>query len=328
MKKVSIIIPIYNVEKYLSKLIESVLNQTYKNIEIILVDDGSPDKCPSIMDEYAKLDERIIAIHKKNGGVSSARNAGLDIASGDFIMFVDGDDYVDADYVDYFLNLVEKSNKQIGYGKYFYTINNDKTSNEKEIVTSEKAMEYIYDNKIGVAVWNKIYSSKLIKENNVKFNEGIWYGEGMLFNIGVLQYANEVVIGEKATYHQTFNPNSAVNKFNLNSNYCGLSSMWLQRSIWRTNNNDVLKAWLNHKYKYNIAIIEGMTRTNSINNEIYKECIHNIRKDIMIPILYSKGKKEKLKAIAYAVAPKYMARRAAYKFNKTILNTGGGNSKN
>ena len=81
---VSVIVPIYNVEKYLKRCIDSILNQTYKNLEIILVDDGSPDKCPEICDEYAKKDDRIIVIHNKNGGVSSARNAGLDIAKGKY----------------------------------------------------------------------------------------------------------------------------------------------------------------------------------------------------------------------------------------------------
>ena len=84
---VSVIVPIYNVEKYLKRCIDSILNQTYKNLEIILVDDGSPDKCPEICDEYAKKDDRIIVIHNKNGGVSSARNAGLDIAKGKYFWY-------------------------------------------------------------------------------------------------------------------------------------------------------------------------------------------------------------------------------------------------
>ena len=91
-EKVSIIVPVYNVEKYLDKCIESIVNQTYRNIEIILVDDGSPDKCPEICNEWAKKDDRIKVIHKENGGLSSARNAALEIAQGDYITFVDSDD--------------------------------------------------------------------------------------------------------------------------------------------------------------------------------------------------------------------------------------------
>lgn len=103
--KVSVIVPIYNVEKYLKKCIKSIIGQTYENIEIILVEDGSPDNSSEICDEFAKMDKRIKVIHKKNEGVSAARNSGLDVATGDYVCFVDGDDYVMPDYVEYMLKL-------------------------------------------------------------------------------------------------------------------------------------------------------------------------------------------------------------------------------
>ena len=94
---ISVIVPIYNVEKYLRRCVDSILNQTYKNLEVVLVDDGSPDACPAICDEYAQKDKRIKVVHKQNGGVSSARNTGLDFATGDYIAFVDRDDYIEVD---------------------------------------------------------------------------------------------------------------------------------------------------------------------------------------------------------------------------------------
>ena len=94
---ISVIVPVYNVEKFLVKCVDSILAQTYTNLEIIIVDDGSPDNCPAICDELAKKDSRIKVIHKENGGASSARNAGLDIAKGEYIGFVDGDDYIAKD---------------------------------------------------------------------------------------------------------------------------------------------------------------------------------------------------------------------------------------
>ena len=94
-KKVSVIVPIYNAEKYLNKCLESIIGQTYKNLEIILVDDGSSDNSPIICDAWAQIDSRIRVIHKKNGGVSSARNAGIDLAQGDYIGFVDADDWIE-----------------------------------------------------------------------------------------------------------------------------------------------------------------------------------------------------------------------------------------
>ena len=97
---ISVVVPIYNVEKYLQKCIDSILAQTYRHLEIILVDDGSPDNCGAICDNYAQEDGRVLVIHKKNGGLSSARNAGLEIAKGELIVFIDSDDWIDANYIE------------------------------------------------------------------------------------------------------------------------------------------------------------------------------------------------------------------------------------
>ena len=97
--KVSIVVPVYNVEKYLNQCVDSVLAQTYKNIEVILVDDGATDASPAICDEYAEKDNRVKVVHKKNGGLSSARNSGIKVATGDYLMFIDSDDYWNADFV-------------------------------------------------------------------------------------------------------------------------------------------------------------------------------------------------------------------------------------
>ncbi|MBR0034952.1 MAG: glycosyltransferase [Synergistaceae bacterium] len=103
---VSVIVPVYNVEKYLARCIQSILDQKHTNLEIILVDDGSPDSSGKIIDTFAEKDSRIIPIHKQNGGVSSARNAGLDTASGEYVLFVDADDHIEPEYTDYFLQLL------------------------------------------------------------------------------------------------------------------------------------------------------------------------------------------------------------------------------
>ena len=109
MDLVSIIIPVYDVEPYLEQCIHSVVNQTYKNIEIILIDDGSPDRCPQICDEWKEKDSRILVIHKPNGGISDARNEGMRIAKGEYIAFVDSDDVVEPEYVEFLLDAVKKT---------------------------------------------------------------------------------------------------------------------------------------------------------------------------------------------------------------------------
>ena len=128
---VSVIVPIYNVEKYLRKCVDSILNQTYKNLEIILVDDGSPDNCGNICDEYALSDSRIRIIHKKNGGLSDARNAGLDIARGNYILFVDSDDYIDETMVEKLYEALEKEKAEMSLCSFVYV-------NEEGVPIKEK----------------------------------------------------------------------------------------------------------------------------------------------------------------------------------------------
>ena len=128
MKKVSIIIPVYNVEKYLNRCFESVIRQTYRNIEVILVDDGSPDNCPLLCDQLARSDDRVSVIHKNNGGLSSARLAGFDIASGEYILFVDSDDYISPTMVGTLVQSIENSNADIAMCAYTRVEGEDETA--------------------------------------------------------------------------------------------------------------------------------------------------------------------------------------------------------
>lgn len=243
-EKVSVIVPVYNVEKYIRHCAESLLRQDYSNIEIILVDDGSPDGSGKIIDEIASNDQRVRVIHKTNGGVSSARNAGIEAASGEWILFVDGDDWVEPDYVSYFVDLVQSTNCQIGMNTRNYYIDSVGTnSDEKQVVSAEKVIEWIYSGTVFMAVWNKIYNANVLKKGSISFSKEIWFGEGMLFNIDCLQYVDDVAIGNKMVYHQTFNPGSAMRSFNLASNYCGIASLWLQRSHWKKSNPQIEMEW-------------------------------------------------------------------------------------
>ena len=125
-EKISVIIPVYKVEKYLSYCVNSVINQTYTNLEIILVDDGSPDNCPKMCDELAKTDKRIKVLHKQNGGLSSARNAGIDIATGEYISFVDSDDTINPQTLEILHKLIKDDNADISMSswKKVYDISN------------------------------------------------------------------------------------------------------------------------------------------------------------------------------------------------------------
>lgn len=160
-EKISVIVPIYNVEKYLEKCIDSIINQTYKNLEIILVDDGSTDSCSKICKEYEKIDKRIKVIYKENGGLSDARNAGLKIATGDYIGFVDSDDYIEKSMYEKMLSVFDSRIDIVECGvNYVYTneINyGDSIGNDFRLNTEEALEELILERKLSQTVWNKLY---------------------------------------------------------------------------------------------------------------------------------------------------------------------------
>lgn len=324
MKKVSVIVPIYKVERYIEKCVTSLTNQDYQNIEIILVDDGSPDSSADIIDRLALHDGRIKVIHKENGGVSSARNAGIEAATGDYIMFVDGDDWVEQDYASYFLHAVKSSGCPIGMNTNNFYAGSGQTKDRIYTIDAEKAIEWIYIGRLFVAVWNKIYSAKLLKEKAVCFNNEIWYGEGMLFNIEALQFCDEVAICEKSVYHQTVNPNSAMRSFNLNSNFCGIRSMELQRTKWKKVNARIEKVWKYHRYCFNRSIIDGLVRSDMVNNNkaVFDECRQDIRRNIKIPLTADISPKNKLTWIGYYIRPTLIAEMSAKKFRLTVKKWG------
>ncbi len=140
---ISIVIPVYKVEPYLSKCIDSILAQTYTNLEIILVDDGSPDNCPKICDEYAKLDNRIIVIHKENGGLSDARNAGIRIVTGEYIGFVDSDDYIDAKMYEILAQKITKYEADISICSYIKIFEKSEKKLYKKLINQDILMTNI-----------------------------------------------------------------------------------------------------------------------------------------------------------------------------------------
>lgn len=200
MHLISVIVPVYKVEEYLRECVDSIISQTYSNLEIILIDDGSPDNCPAICDEYAEKDERIIVIHQQNGGLSTARNAGLDIASGEFICFVDSDDIIHPQYCEVLYNGLLSHNAVFSacQVKHFHSLEdipvfmNSKNSDFKfqKICFDEFIYKQI-TRIIEMGVWNRLYKKELFKKlrfKNGKLHEDIIFA-GDLFEIGDLSAA-------------------------------------------------------------------------------------------------------------------------------------------
>lgn len=206
---ISIIVPVYNVEKYLDRCVESIVSQTYKNLEIILVDDGSPDNCPALCEEWAEKDRRIKVIHKKNGGVSSARNAGVEGAKGDYIAFVDSDDYIEQGAYEFMINSAVKDDSDILVCSYFADNTDDEnTDNALWDVPQSDALSKIAcgDYKYGV-LWNKLYK-KSVAENIMM--PDLVCCEDLVYNYFAFKNAKKIKESNAKYYHYMSNDESTV----------------------------------------------------------------------------------------------------------------------
>lgn len=207
MPKFSIIVPAYKAEATLKRCVESVISQSYNDWELILVDDGSTDTTPSICDEYASKDNRIIALHKENGGVSSARNFGIEKASGDWITFLDADDEFEKSFLSYFVEGRGHEDFQLSfYSAYISEHNGKKQVNyvgEEESFSGDRFKLFLkkyIDAPILKAVHSNFFLTRIIKENNIIFNSKIRAGEDHAFVLEYLQYVDSVKIIEGSGY--------------------------------------------------------------------------------------------------------------------------------
>ena len=223
---VSIIIPTYNVENYVCRGIESCINQTCKNIEIVIIDDGSTDNTPNIIKKYAENDKRIKYFFQKNHGVSNARNKGLDFASGDYVIFLDSDDWLELNTVEYLLNMKKK------YENYFITTNfksvyleNKKIKKNQELQNTQETLEVVNSKKIYSSFildkyrmkssCYKLFSKKILTDNNIYFREDIYHGEDGLFVFEYLLHVENILYSTKQLWNILERPNSASRgKFN------------------------------------------------------------------------------------------------------------------
>ena len=205
-KLISIIVPIYNVEQYLKRCVNSLINQTYRNLEIILVDDGSPDKCPQICDEYAAIDSRVKVLHKPNGGLSDARNKGLDIATGDYIMFVDSDDWIEINTCKDIITYIYTQNADVvvfGLNSVYDTGKIVKTKKGLiGCVEKEECLKYmiyrIMDGGVFNYVCNKIFSAQLF--DGLRFPLGR-LAEDQGFTYKLIHKANKIYVTDKPLYN-------------------------------------------------------------------------------------------------------------------------------
>lgn len=216
---ISVIVPVYKVESYLDRCVDSIANQTYRNLEIILVDDGSPDRCPEICDEWAQRDERVKVIHKTNGGVSSARNKGMESADGVWVSFVDADDYLPKTAFEDLMACYQKYDADLVCGSFRMMNTRNRIIDKRyqgRVIVREAFGENLsfLVNELHPACWAKLYDLRIIREHAVEFPLNIPSSEDAIFNYRYLCHCASVCTTAQNVYAYDFTrPGSAVKKY-------------------------------------------------------------------------------------------------------------------
>lgn len=243
---VSVIVPVYKVEKYIKKCVNSIVNQTHKDLEIILVDDGSPDKSGAICDRLAKKDSRIRVIHKENGGVSSARNAGIEAAKGEYICFVDSDDWLPENAIELLINKLREDNSDfcVGEADCVAIRYNSKLEKLTNMCFNEENFHKVVElDKLLRSPWAKIFKTDIIIDNNIRFILGISYSEDAIFVWNYLACCNRISSISATTYYY-----SLLNSDNASAKYYSEVADWLylyikalERVIEKSSTNSIEK---------------------------------------------------------------------------------------
>lgn len=243
---ISIIVPVYNAEKYICRCVESILKQSYCDFELILVDDGSMDSSLELCTLFAQKDSRIRVIHQKNQGVSSARNCGISIARGDYIAFVDIDDYIHKDMLKKMLFQIQNTDAEIAVCDSVAVLSDDEmeletihTLEDNRILEKNLVHPSILVELAG-AVWRCLYSADLIRKNNIIFPLGLKISEDRIFNLYAMGYAERIVYLKDVLYYRTLNEESAVHRYH--SNYMEIVEKGRLETI-----NAIKSAWNDEK---------------------------------------------------------------------------------
>lgn len=316
---ITIIVGIYNGQKFLAECIESIIHQDYKNIEIILVDDGSNDNSAQIIDNFSAKDNRIIPLHQTNSGVSSSRNNALSIAKGEYICVMDQDDLLASDYVSYFYRLIKENDAEIALtpdaDKFFKKIHPDSERQKKSdivrVISGEQAAIEMLYHKYVIAPWNKMISRKLIDENDLKFNTKYFNGEGFAFSIECFLHAKRVAIGQRHIYHyRVGDPNTGASIFKLQYIHSSIDAQQYIKSTFVNPSHELLKAWHfsnwhTHCDAFNVIVGCGAEKKDA---ELYASIREFCQKNANCAFCAPISEQQKLRGFLFKINPKFAAK--------------------
>ena len=309
---ISVIVPVYNVEKYLDRCIQSIINQSFSNIEIILVDDGSTDNSGIICDNYKALDQRITVIHKENGGLSDARNCGLDIAKGDFIGFVDSDDWLDLDYYSTLYEIAIKDNSDVVSCLYTRTSGNESLNDcrecESSVLCGDEGQIVFLESAIKggvtwVPCWSKIYKRSIIQ--NARFRKGKIY-EDVIFNWEILNMDIKMSCTSYSGYYYFVNQNS-ITKSKFSEKMFDLYYIADEmQKMYNGSSSNVLNLLKQYRAKVDYSVFARIVRTHYGDKELATKTLEKTRANFGLLIKSPLSKTRKMALIGIMLVPKWL----------------------
>ena len=318
-QKISVIIPVYNVEDHLKQCLDSIISQTYKNLEIIIVDDWSTDNSGKICDEYAENDKRIKVIHQKNAGLSAARNTGLKVATWKYIWYIDSDDYIELDMYEKLYNLIENTKSDLAISnRYIGEKDGSRRKNtnfpNKKIINSNEALQYFYDS---MYVWNKLYKKYIIKD--LYFIET--RAQDVVYNFTIFKKIKKIACLNECKNYYRYNPSSRVHTKEFNKNWLIFIKDGLDKEIEYAKKNKLYslkKCLIVWKVGYAVYWLSLLSLTDSPDIDSVK-FLQEITREYLITYLKSKRNLIK-KCFAILVCFNFKLASFIYKFiiNKNL----------
>lgn len=307
--KVTVIVPVYNVANYVSQCVESILAQSYKNLDIILVDDGSTDGSGAICDGFTALDERVRVFHFENAGVSAARNRGIKESCGEWICFVDGDDRVFPDYIECMLNLaLEKGAEVVSTTEFMCDYDKDQVVNDKiEVITGQEAVRRILCYKLPIGCNSKLFRKVFLEENGIKFFEDLAVGEGFNFNCLAFGRADKVAVCRRKIYfYRKDNPNSVTTKFNPVKWENGIYAIERIRENLLEESPDILVAWRYAWWRTNSDAYDLIVLSHSEKScpELYERTRKIVKSEALFAFKAPVSCQDKVRALVMKVFPR------------------------
>lgn len=304
---ISIIVPVFKVETYLDKCLESIVNQTYKNLEIILIDDGSPDNCPQICDKWAEKDSRIKVVHKENGGVSAARNTGIEMFTGDYVTFVDSDDWIEPYYIYEVVNCDNFNEYDIvitGF-KFDYVDGKSTIFSYEDCVVESKAVEKLINDEIRPECWAKFIKRTLLYKT--RFNESFGYAEDFLFNYEIFKQCTKMKCINSHKYHYLQESGNSSTTSIITENRANAYKVFEKILLDNKENPELYPVAL---YRFTVAVLAILSRVMSdrqITDKYYLEIVNTVlkyKKSIFKNSLIST--RHKLIVLGMCIGPKLM----------------------